>query len=304
MDWLNYHHLLYFWMVAKEGSVTRACEKLHLSQPTVSNQLKTFEKAIGHVLLQKEGRHLVLTEMGQMVYRFADDIFTTGMDLQHFLAGQSSETRRRHKLAVGITDSFPKLMTYRILEPLLDLQDRLRFVCQEDDNLEGLLARLAAYKLDLVLADAPVPPGTKFKAYNHFLGESGSSFFVVPEQAEVYRRDFPKSLKDAPMLLPSDNTALRRELEEFFSAQGLYPHVVGEFDDMALMKVFGKLGHGIFVLPSVIEEDVCQSFGVEVIGRSDEVRNPFYAITIQRRIRQEEIMRVVNMARENMFKVR
>lgn len=301
MDWLNYHHLLYFWVVAKEGSIVKACEKLHLSQPTISNQLKTLEQSISHELFQRSGRQLVLTEMGQIVFRFADEIFTIGQDLQHFLAGQTLESSRRQRLTIGITDSLPKLVSYRILEPLLKMQDTIRFVCMEDDNLEGLLLRLSSYELDLVLADAPVPPGAKIRAYNHLLGECGVSFFAVPAMAAEYREQFPANLKDAPMLLPSDNTALRRELEEWFSGLDLYPHVVGEFDDTALIKVFGQLGHGIISMPSVIEQDVIDSLGVDLIGRAESVRNSFYAISIQRKIQQPEIMQLVEHSQKQLF---
>ncbi|MBF2053781.1 MAG: transcriptional activator NhaR [Candidatus Sericytochromatia bacterium] len=301
MDWLNYHHLLYFWVVAKQGSIVKACKKLHLSQPTISNQLKTLEQAIGQDLFQRSGRQMILTEMGQMVFRYADDIFSIGQDLQQFLQGQTPASRRQ-RLTIGITDSLPKMVSYRILEPLLAMQDSVRFVCMEDDNLEGLLVRLSLYELDVVLADAPVSPGTKIKAYNHLLGECGVSFFVAPARASAYRKKFPQSLKDAPMLMPSDNTALRPELEEWLTTNSIKPHIVGEFDDTALLKVFGQMGHGVFALPSVIEDDIIQSLGVECIGRAENVRNRFYAISIQRKLGQPVITQLVEKARKGLFK--
>ncbi len=300
MDWLNYHHLLYFWTVAKEGSITKACERLHLSQPTISNQLKTLEQSIGNPLFQRAGRQLVLTEMGQLVFRYADAIFTIGRDLQHFLSGQQ-EALRRQRLHIGITDSLPKMVTYRILEPLLARQDELSFVCLEDDNLEGLLLRLSQFELDLVLTDSPVAPGAMIKAYNHLLGESGISFFGSPELAERYREGFPDSLAGAPMLLPSDNTALRRSLDQWFSLYQREPHLVGEFDDMALQNVFGQNGHGIFCLPTAIEADIQQSLQVEVIGRTDEIRSSYYAISVERTLRQPLITELVSTARQRLF---
>lgn len=299
LDWLNYHHLLYFWTVAKEGSITKACEKLHLSQPTISNQLKTLEQSIGHPLFQRSGRQLVLTEMGQLVYRYADAMFTIGRDLQHFLAGKREATRRQ-RLNIGITDSMPKMVTYRILEPLLARQDELLLVCREDDNQDGLLMRLSQFELDLVLADAPVAPGSMIKAYNHLLGESGTSFFARADLAASLG-EFPESLVGAPMLLPSDNTALRRGLDEWFAAHQWLPHIAGEFDDMALQNVFGQHGHGIFCMPTAIEEDICQSLQVGVIGRAPEIRSSYYAISIERTLRQPLVMELVETARKRLF---
>lgn len=300
LDWLNYHHLLYFWTVAKEGSITKACEKLHLSQPTISNQLKTLEQSIGQPLFQRAGRQLVLTDMGQLVYRYADQIFTIGRDLQQFLSGQREATRRQ-RLTIGIADSLPKMVTYRILEPMLARQDELFFICYEDDNLEGLLLRLSQFELDLVLADAPVAPGAMVKAYNHLLGESGISFFAKSALAARYREGFPDSLAGAPMLLPSENTALRRNLDEWFASRQWLPHLVGEFDDAALQNVFGQHGHGIFCLPTAIEEDTCQSLGVEVIGRVEAVRSSYYAISVERTLRQPVITELVETARKRLF---
>lgn len=300
MDWLNYHHLLYFWTVAKEGSITKACDKLHLSQPTISNQLKTLEQSLGHPLFQRVGRQLALTEMGQMVYRYADEIFTIGRDLQQVLAGRG-ESARRQKLTIGVSDSLPKMVTYRVLEPLLQNQKDLSFVCLEDDNLQGLLLRLSQFELDLVLTDAPVPPGTRFKAYHHLLGESGISFFASPSLALRYRNSFPECLAEAPMLMPSENTVLRRNLEAFFATRQWLPNMVAEFDDLALQNVFGQFGHGIFCMPTAIEADICQSLQVEVIGHVSEMRSSYYAISVERTLRQPLIMELVQSARKNLF---
>ena len=300
MDWLNYHHLLYFWMTAKEGSVVKACQKLHLSQPTISNQLKTLETAIGKKLFKRTGRSLILTEMGKEVFRYADEIFSIGQDLQHYLSDQTQSSHRK-RFNVGITDSLPKWISYRILEPLLVKQAEVRLVCYEDDDLEGLLQRLAVYDLDLLLTDSPVPPGTRFRAYNHLLGETGISFFAAPELAKTYQPGFPQSLSGAPMLMPSDSTALRSVLEAWFSDQQIYPEIVAEFDDTALLKVFGQRGKGIFCMPSVIKQDVIETLGVELIGQESVIKSSVFAISAERRIRQPLILELVENARQYVF---
>lgn len=300
MDWLNYHHLYYFWIIAEEGSIAKACERLHLTQPTLSNQLKALELRVGQPLFQRVGKQLVLTDMGLSVRRYAEVIFTTGKDLQHFIAGQRGPARRR-PLQIGITDFFPKSITYRILEPLLKHRQELSLVCLEDSQLDNLLLRLSQFELDLLLVDTPVAPGRWAKVYNHLLGESGSSFFAVPALAQRYRGNFPNSLASAPLLLPSDSTSLRRSLNAWFANQDWQPDIVGEFDDTALLKVFGQHGHGVFCLPTAIEADVCTHHGVEVIGQLDTIRTQYYAISMERTLRQPLLMRLVELARQHLF---
>lgn len=299
MDWLNYHHLYYFWIIAQEGGIAKACERLHLTQPTLSNQLKTLEQRVGQPLFTRIGKQMVLTETGQAVLRYAQVIFTTGKDLQQYLAGQSSPTRRR--LQIGITDFFPKSITYRILEPLLSHRHELSFVCLEDSQVENLLLKLSQFELDLLLVDAPLVPGRWIKTYNHLLGESASSFFAVPALARRFREGFPQSLAEAPLLLPAESTSLRRSLNAWFATQDWQPDIVGEFDDSALLKVFGQHGHGVFCLPSAIEADVCQTHGVEVVGRLEAIRTQYYAISMERTLRQPLLTRVVELARKNLF---
>jgi LysR family transcriptional activator of nhaA len=300
MNWLNYHHLYYFWMVAREGSITRACEKLHLSQPTVSTQLQELERAAGQKLFVRSGRNQSLTEMGQMVYRYAEEIFSLGQELQQFLSGSASGDRPM-RLTIGITDSLPKRVTYRILEPLLRYHLPVQFVCMEDDNLEGLLQRLSRFELDLVLADAPISANSRIKAYNHLLGESGVSFFGSEALQQTYGGDFPRSLQGAPLLLPSHNTALRRELDEWLAFNSLEPKIIAEFDDMALLKVFGQQGHGVFCLPSVIESDLVEGLNVKVLGRDASIKNNFYAISIDRKIRNRAVVHLIETARQQLF---
>lgn len=300
MNWLNYHHLYYFWMVAREGSITRACEKLHLSQPTVSTQLQELERAAGQKLFVRSGRNQSLTEMGQMVYRYAEEIFSLGQELQQFLSGSASGDRPM-RLTIGITDSLPKRVSYRILAPLLHYHLPVQFVCMEDDNLEGLLQRLSRFELDLVLADAPMSSSSRIKAYNHLLGESGVSFFGTEALQQEYGGDFPRSLQGAPLLLPSHNTALRRELDEWLAFNSIEPRIIAEFDDMALLKVFGQQGHGIFCLPSVIEADLVKGLKVKVLGRDASIKNNFYAISIDRKIRNPAVVHLIETARQQLF---
>lgn len=301
MTWLNYHHLYYFWMVAREGGITQACEKLHLSQPTVSTQLKNLETAAGIELFQRSGRKLVLTETGQIVYHYADEIFGLGQELQQFLAGNISP-ERMIRLKIGITDSLPKLVSYRILEPLLRFSSPVQFVCMEDDNLEGLLLRLSRFELDLVLADAPMSGSSRIKAFNHLLGESGVTFFGTNALCERYQEGFPASLQQAPILLPSQNTALRREIDQWLAQHELHPRIIAEFDDMALLKVFGQEGHGIFCLPTIIENELIHSsLQVSVLGREPGIQNSFYAISIERKIKNPAAVFLVASARRLLF---
>lgn len=299
MIWLNYHHLYYFWMVAREGSITQACQKLHLSQPTVSTQLQHLENVVGTALFQRNGRKLILTETGQMVYHYAEDIFALGEELQQFLLGRINP-ERSIRLKIGITDSLPKLVSYRILEPLLRFDLPVQFICMEDDNLDGLLLRLSRFELDLVLADAPMS-GSCIKAYNHLLGKSGVTFFAAEKLCEQYRENFPQSLQQAPMLLPSHNTALRREIDQWLAQHELNPKIVAEFDDMALLKVFGQKGHGIFCLPTIIEGELFHHSKVSVLGREPSILNSFYAISIERKIKNPAAAFLVKTARHQLF---
>ncbi len=236
MEWLNYHHLLYFWMVAREGSIAKACEELRLAQPTISGQLRMLEDELGEKLFVRAGRGLVLTEVGQVVFRYAEEIFSLGKEMTEVVKGQ--QPGRPLRLVVGVTEVLPKLVAYRLLEPALRGSDPVRLVCWEG-KLDRLLAELAVHGLDVVLADAPVPSILRVQAYSHLLAESGVSLVAVPRMASKYRRHFPKSLNGAPFLLPTDNTVLRRSLEQWFDAEGIRPTNAGEFEDSALLKAFG-----------------------------------------------------------------
>ena len=298
MEWLNYHHLHYFWVVAKEGTIAAACEKLHLAQPTISAQLRALENAIGDKLFKRVGRNLVLTDTGRMVYRYADDIFSLGGELLDTLRGRPTGNPLR--FSVGVADVLPKLVAYRLLEPALKLPETIQLVCRESTPAE-LLAQLAIHELDLVLSDSPIGPDIRVRAFNHLLGECGVSIFGTKELATAYRRRFPRSLDGAPFLLPPDNTSLRRSLEQWFDSQGVRPSAVAEFDDSALLKVFGQAGAGLFAAPDVIEKEVRRQYGVRVIGRLESVRERFYAISVERKVKHPAVVAIAQAAREKLF---
>lgn len=297
MDWLNYHHLLYFWTVAREGGVSKAAEKLHLRQPTVSAQIRTLEKSLGQKLFTKRGRNLVLTDQGQIVFRYADEIFGLGRELVQTIRGQAPGHAPR--FAVGVSDSLPKLTTYRLLEPALGLDPPMRLYVRIDKT-DRLLAELATHGLDMVLTDTPMPP-TNVRAFNHLLGECGVTVFGTPALAKRHRDDFPQSLDGAPMLLQTRNTALRQSLELWFQSAGVVPEAVGEVEDVAVLQVLGQHGLGLFAAPTVVEEDVCQQYRVQVVGRLERVRERFYAVSVERRLRHPAVLAISEAARESLF---
>jgi LysR family transcriptional activator of nhaA len=298
MEWLNYHHLLYFYLVAREGGLLPASEKLHLAQSTISGQVRALEEALGEKLFVRSGRRLVLTELGRHVFRYAEEIFALGRELQDTIKGRSAG--RPIALNVGIADAVPKLVAQRILEPALRLPQPVRLVCREGKP-ERLLTELAVYGLDVVLSDAPIPPSVRIRAFSHVLGECGIVFFATEALAEIHRRQFPRSLDGAPMLLPTENTALRRSLDEWFASQGVRPRVVGEFEDSALLKVFGQTGAGIFPGHSVIADEVRRQHQVHVVGRADDVRERFYAISVERRLKHPAVVAITAEARAKLF---
>lgn len=298
MEWLNYHHLLYFWMVAREGSVTRASSELRLAQPTISTQIRMLEESLGEKLFVRQGRNLVLTEVGREAYRYADEIFSLGREMLDVIKNRGSG--RALRLAVGIADVLPKMVVYRLLEPVRQLDQPVHIVCREGKP-EPLLAELAIHKLDLVLADAPVGANTSVKAFHHLLGECGVSFFATPPLAVRFRRKFPTSLNGAPLLLPVEGSVLRRSLAQWFDAQGIRPDVVSEFEDGALLKAFGAAGAGVFPVPSIIEDEVRKQYGVQLVGRVDAVRERFYAVSHERRLKHPAVVAVCDAAREKLF---
>jgi LysR family transcriptional activator of nhaA len=299
MEWLNYHHLLYFWIVAREGGLLPAGKVLRLSHPTLSAQIHALEDSLGEKLLVKQGRKLVLTDMGRTVYRYAEEIFTVGRELMDAVKGRAKG--RPLRLDVGVADSVSKLVVRRLLEPALALAETVRLVCHEDAH-ENLLVRLASHELDLVIADAPVSPGSRVRAFSHLLGETSVSLFGTKELARAHRRGFPQSLDNAPMLLPLEHLTLRRSLDQWFDHLGIKPRVVAEFEDGALLNVFGRDGVGIFPAPTVIEREVSRQYGVVPLGLAEGVGERYYAISVERRLKHPAVVAITETARADMFR--
>ena len=298
MEWLNYHHLMYFWLAVREGGVAGAATRLRLTHPTVSAQIRTLERSLGEKLLEKKGRRLVPTDVGQVVLGYADEIFSLGSELKD--AVRSRATTRPMRLVVGIADVVPKVVARRLLEPALAMGDSVRIVCHEDKP-EQLLADLAQHELDVVLTDAPVSPSAGVRAYNHLLGESSVTFVGTPKLAKAWRRGFPGSLDGAPLLLPTENTALRRSLDAWFAARGIRPRIVAEFEDSALLAIFGRDGAGLFAVPTAIEQGVRAQYAVQRVGRADGVRERFYAVSAERRLRHPAVVAICDAARNEVF---
>ena len=297
MNWLNYHHLHYFWVVAREGSVTAACEVLHLSQPTISGQIRELERAMKAPLFEKRGRGLALTETGRAVFRYADDIFALGRELMDAVGGRP--VGRPVRLRVGVVDVMPKLIAHLLIEPALRLPEPVRVVCMEG-KLDRLAAELTIHNLDVVLSDTPLPPTVKAKVYTHLLGESGVAFVGVPRLAELYKAGFPKSLDGAPFLLPTEGTVLRRSLDQWFDALGVRPVIRGEFEDSALLKTFGRAGEGVFAVPAAAERDVRRHYGARRIGRAEGVRERFYAVSVERKLKHPAVVAISESARRSL----
>lgn len=295
----SYNHLYYFWMVAREGGVARAAEVLHLTPQTISSQLRVLEDSLGTRLFNRSGRNLVLTDTGRLVMTFADEIFRLGAEMTEALKGRSSG--RPLQFSVGVVDVVPKIVAYRLLEPALHLDEPVHILCREG-KLDALLADIAIHKLDMVLADTPIGGTVNVRAFNHPLGECGITFFAAPALAERYRDGFPASLEDAPMLVPALNTALRGGLMHWLDQLGIRPRIVGEFEDRALMQTFGKAGIGVFMSPSVIDAEIARQYDVEPIGSTTEVRERYYAISAERRLRHPAVVAVSQAARVDVFR--
>lgn len=294
MRHLNYGHLMYFWVVAKEGSIVRASEVLHVTPQTISGQLKLLDEAVGERLFDRSGRNLVLSSTGRMVFQYADEIFKVGAELAQVVRGEREGAPK--VLSVGVVDSIPKLVAARVLGPVLDSEESPRLHCEEG-SLERLLGELAVHRLDMILSDQPVPGGLHVRAFNHPLGASDLSFFLRPGDLRASLGAFPHCLDGAPMLLPTAGTVLRRRLDDWFESIGVSPRVVAEFADSALLKAFGESGAGIFPAPSAIAEEVEETYGVEVIGVTDQVRERFYAISPERRLKHPSVACIIEAAR-------
>lgn len=300
MDWLNYHHLLYFWTVAKEGGLRPAAEKLRVSQPSISTQIRRLEEALGVKLFAPQGRSRILTPEGRLAFDYAESIFTLGAEFMNTVKRQDPSRRRAVRLTVGIEDSFPKLLSYEILKPMLGLNPPVQLVCREGKS-EDLLAELAIHRLDAVLSDEPATASFKIKVFSQLLGESDVAICATPRIARVLRKGFPKSLQGAPALLPTSNTTLRRALDEWFHGIGVRPRVVAEFEDGALMKIAAADGQGFVPLPSVAISEGVAHFGLEAVGQTSKCTDRFFLITSERRSAHPAVTLMTEHARSLVF---
>ena len=298
MEWLNYHHLLYFWTVAKEGSLRKASEKLRVSQPSISAQISTLEKALGEPLFRRSGRTKVPTETGRVVMGYAQDIFSLGREMMNTVKHRPGE--RPIRFHVGVADSVPKFIAYEILRPIFQLRPPVQMICREG-KVDALLAQLAAHRLDIVLADEPAPSGLKFKTFNHPLGASDVTFCAAPPLAAKLRRKFPQSLHGAPALLPTENTAFRMTLEKWFDSAGIRPRVVAEFEDTALMNRAAADSFGFVPVYTAIARPAIKQNGWKVIGRARQCSGNFYAITAERRLKHPAIVAITEHAQLELF---
>jgi LysR family transcriptional regulator, transcriptional activator of nhaA len=298
MEWINYHHLLYFWTVVRAGSIGHASEQLRLAPPTISAQLRSLEESFGEKLLTRSARGVQPTEVGQVVYRYADDIFALGREMLDTVKGRP--TGRPLQVVIGIADVVPKEIAHALIAPALQLREPVQIACRED-NHEHLLAQLAIQELDVVLSDAPIGPPAKVRAYNHLLGECGMTFFAAPELFKKYSRGFPKVLDNAPLLLPASNTNVRRALDQWFDFQQIRPFVVGQFEDFALLRNFGEAGAGIFAVPSVLERQILREHKLRLVGRAGTVLSRFYAISVERKLKHPAVVAICETARHELF---
>ncbi|QYF94410.1 transcriptional activator NhaR [Massilia sp. PAMC28688] len=294
---INFRHLYFFWVVAKEGGVTRAARRLGLAVQTVSTQLLQLEQSIGKALFMQQGRNLLLTEAGRLALGYADQIFLLGEQMQEALSEADSV---RTRLAVGISDSLPKLTAFRLLESTMKLPKPVRLVCYED-QFEALLADLALHKLDVVLTDRAVRSGTTLRVFSHMVFESGTIVVGAQALAQTYSAGFPASLDRAPFLLPTRNNALRGRIDEWFDMQAVRPDVVGEFEDNALLNTFGRRGAGLFFAPAALEWDLREQFGTSVVGQVPQVREQVYAISNERKIKHPAVEAILSSVHEGVF---
>jgi LysR family transcriptional activator of nhaA len=299
MEWLNYHHLLYFWTVAREGTIAKAGETLLLAPPTISEQIRSLEESLGVRLFQKQGRNLILTDAGRVAFQYADEIFARGREMSDVLRGRT--IGRTARFTIGIADVVPKLIAYRLILPALKLSDPVHLVCREGKP-DKLLAQLAIHELDLVISDAPLDPSIRIHAFSHLLGQSSLSFFAHPRIAKRSKARFPKCLDGMPFLMPADNSDLRRSLEHWFDSQGVRPVVVGDFEDSALAAVFSEAAVGAFATPTPTEAQVKRQYGLSLLGRTRDIVESFYAISLDRRLKHPAVIAISEFAHSAIFR--
>ncbi|WP_017904476.1 transcriptional activator NhaR [Pseudomonas asplenii] len=295
---LNYRQLHYFWVVARTGSIVRACDQLNLTPQTISGQISLLEQSLGVELFRKAGRQLELTEAGRQALPYAEQMFQLGNELEAMLQAQPREQALLFR--VGVADVVPKSIVYRLIAPTMELEEPIRITCRED-KLERLLADLAIQRLDLVISDSPMPSHLDIRGYSQKLGECGVSFFATPALARRYGNSFPQCLQGAPLLIPGQETVVRSRLLRWLAEQQIQPRIVGEFDDSALMQAFGQSGSGFFVAPSVIADEVCRQYDVRLMGQTDAVSESFYAISVERRTKHPGTLAITEGARRELF---
>jgi LysR family transcriptional activator of nhaA len=295
---LNYRHLHYFLTVAKSGGITRAGERLHLTPQTLSGQLSQFERQLGTPLFRRVGRRMELTEPGRLALSYAEEIFQVGAELEERLRGRSEE--RTVPFRVGIADVVPKSIAYRLLAPAMQLPEPVRLICRED-RLERLLAELAIHRLDMVLADRPMPANMDIKGYSHPLGQCGVAFLASPALAAKLVGEFPANLDGAPLLIPGEDSALRAPLMRWLERRNIRARIVGEFDDSALMKAFGQAGCGVFPAPAATTGEVEGQYGTLSLGQTDDIQERFFAISVERRLTHPAVVAVSEGARRGLF---
>ena len=298
MSTLNYKHLRYFWAVAKSGSIARASEQLHLTPQSISGQLHELEESLGVALFRRAGRGLELTDAGRRILSYAEEIFALGDELLD--AARDQSVRKSLPFTVGIADSVAKSVAHRLVEPALRLPEPVRLICREG-RLTSLLAELAIHRLDMVIADRPIPANLNVRGYSHLLGESTLMVFGAAALIKTLNGAFPALLDGAPFLMPGDDVAIRPRLEQWFEAQRLHPRIVGEFDDSALLKAFGQAAAGLFVAPSAIAAYVCEQYRVDIVGHIDAIGEQLFAITTERRLTHPAIVAISEAAHKEVF---
>lgn len=291
---LNYNHLRYFYTIAREGTIVKAATVLNVSPQTISGQLTVFEDYLGVTLFDRKGKRLVINGAGKLVFSYAEDIFALGSELQQSL--KEEDPGQQFVFTVGVADVIPKILASTILQHSFELDESIRLVCREGD-FESLLSELATNKMDLILSDRPLTPGLPVKAYNHYLGKSGISFYASESSADEYQTNFPQSLDQKPFLISGEKSAQKLTLTSWFDLNQIYPRIVAEFDDSALMKFFGQAGHGVFCTPSIIEQHVKKLHDVVVIGRTNAIHDRFYAISPERKVRHPGVKLLVEHAK-------
>jgi LysR family transcriptional regulator, transcriptional activator of nhaA len=295
MQWLNYHHLYYLWMVAREGGVSKASDKLRLSQPTVSAQLKQLEESLGEKLFQREGRKLTLTDAGKLAFNYADQIFSLGRELVDTISRKTFV--KPVSIRIGTVEGVSKHIAFRFIEPAVRNSDGLRLHCFQG-TLERLSAQLVAHELDVIVSDSPIYNTSGARLFNHLIEESGISFLAAPSLVEIQGENFPNNIENLPFLFPMANCTLRLSLEKWFDKKGVSPTVVGEYQDATMLKCFAEAGLGAMAIPTMLEREYTTANKLTLIGRANEIKERIYAISAERRIKHPAVAKLLQQATE------